>query len=343
MNPPIIGSDQFFSLTPDLILRAVEFNGFRCTGRYLALNSMENRVMEVEIEISSEEVRSPSDRFKVVKFYRPGRWSREQINEEHQFLFDLIEGDIPVVAPLKDKSGKTLFELPDLPIYFSIFPKCRGRMPQEFSPEDLVRMGRLIARAHTVGAGRKSLHRMTLNPLTYGDDNLKFLSNSELLTPDVKEVYLSTANRAVDIFRGWFDGISIHRLHGDLHIGNIIWGDPHSTNPGPTLVDFDDMVVGPAVQDLWLVIPGRGEEGRETLSNLLEGYEELRNFERETLRLIEPLRTLRLINYNCWIAKRWDDPSFKAVFPDFGSPRWWREKISDLNEQIEIMHQEPWF
>lgn len=329
MSQEIEETRYFFELTPEKILSAVELAGLRCTGRILTLNSMENRVYEVEIEVENEEdIKSVSDRFRVAKFYRPGRWSKEQILEEHQFLSDLSAQDIPVVAPLAFQNGETLHKIGDIDIYFSVFPKSGGRIPEEFDDTQLGIIGRLLARLHNVGAAREAKHRLRITPETYGLKNLEFLQSSN----SIPLQYVSEYSRAVEeICRAaepLFQDVENIRIHGDCHLANILWG-----SHGPRLVDFDDMLVGPPVQDVWLILPGRDEEAKRQLGVLLEAYEPMRRFNRKTLRLIEVLRALRIIHFAAWIARRWKDPAFQRAFPDYGTPRYWSEQIATLHEQ----------
>lgn len=324
--------DFFYTLMPEKILDAVESYGFRCTGRALALNSMENRVYELEIEPSTRQPEHGDPSFIVAKFYRPGRWTREQILEEHSFLRELSAQDLAVVAPLKTEGGDTLCELPEAHIFFALFPKFRGRVEQEYNEEQLQRLGRLLARLHIIGSPKQSNHRLHLSPETYGLANLEILKESKLIPNDFEASYFQLAKSLVEFMTPMFQGISVQRVHGDCHLGNVIWN-----KDGPTLVDFDDMLVGPPVQDLWLLIPGRDEESSRQLEVLLRAYEQLRTFDRSTLRLIEPLRTLRLIHYCAWIAKRWEDPSFQRTFPQFTSREYWREQLGYLAEQRDVM------
>lgn len=318
----------FFELTPERILDAVEALGVRCTGRCLQLNSMENRVYEVEIELESEPA-SPSDRFRIIKFYRPGRWTLEQIGEEHRFLLDLHGADIPVVAPLPFPDGATVRRVGELEIYYAVFPKVGGRSPDELDSEQLMWLGRLMARIHTVGAQRSAPHRLKLDPATYGIENLRYLIDSGTVPRESQLAYRTVVERICTLVEPWFAVAQYQRIHGDCHLGNIVWG-----SSGPFFVDFDDMVTGPCVQDVWLVVPGRSEE---QLRSLLAGYELLRPFDRSTLRLIEPLRALRFVHFTAWIARRWHDPAFQRVFPNFGSGGYWGEQLSDLNEQLTII------
>jgi Ser/Thr protein kinase RdoA (MazF antagonist) len=319
----------FYELTPDRILDAIELAGFMPTGRFTALNSMENRVYEVEIELDTPPA-TPSERFKIIKFYRPGRWSKFQIEEEHRFLLDLVENEIPVVAPLSLKDGKTISEM--VGIFFSVFPKVGGRIPDELTTEQLQQVGRLLGRMHLTGRAREAKHRLHLSPQSYGLINLDFLLTNDILPLSVKEPYENTVKALCAAIEPMFRGVRTQRIHGDCHYGNLIWG-----SKGPFWVDFDDMVVGPPVQDLWLLVPGRELEDRILFESLLEGYEQMCQFERSTLRLIEPLRALRLINYSTWIAKRWQDPAFQRVFENFGTDRYWQEQIGYLREIHQLI------
>lgn len=325
---------SFFSLTPEKILEAVESFGIRCTGRCLPLNSMENRVYEVERELIETTIKKPSDRFVVAKFYRPGRWSRATIQAEHQFLRELDEAESPVICPLPDKDGETVHLVDSLGIYVALFPKQGGRLDDELSDQKLIRLGRLIARLHAVGARAPAPERMSLSPVTFGTDNLNFLLESGLIPEPLRDAYAGSVRQIVAMSEPLFSGVKTQRLHGDLHVGNILWADDN-----PWFVDFDDMVIGPAVQDIWLLVPGRDEESKRRLEKLLEGYLEFREFDRQTLRLIEPLRALRMIHFAAWIARRWEDPSFKRVFVNFGSDQYWREQMGDLFEVVEILSQ----
>jgi len=320
-------SDQsFYALNPEAILSAVESLGFRCTGRALALNSMENRVYEVEIELKTE-AKTRYDNFRVVKFYRPGRWSREQILEEHQFLRDLASNDIDVATPIANDSGETLFQLAHSGIYFSIYLKRGGRHLDELDDSKLAQLGRLIARMHSVGASREAKARIKLGTQTYGYDALEVIFKSNALKPDFKPRYESMAKSLLQMVEPWFVDVPKQRIHADFHLGNVLWdGDQ------VILMDFDDMAQGPCVQDLWLIVPGRDEQELRRRELLISGYEQMRNFDRSTLNLIEPLRALRLIHFSAWIAKRWDDPAFKRTFVEFGSERYWSEQIVELQE-----------
>jgi Ser/Thr protein kinase RdoA (MazF antagonist) len=325
----------FYELTPERILRAVEAVGLRCTGRCLALNSMENRVYEVEIEVDDEStVKSRFDLFRVIKFYRPGRWTKQQILEEHEFLADLAAADIPVAAPLAFEDGSTLRTVEGSDIFCAVFPKIGGRSPDELIDEDLERIGRLLARLHTVGKMKQAPHRLKLTPDLYGTQNLKFLYDQGFLPLEMRDYYKQTVESICSIVSPWFQTVSYQRIHGDCHFGNILWA-----STGPCLLDFDDMVSGPCVQDLWLIIPGRDEEAKRQMHVLLSAYEQMRAFDRESLRLIEPLRAFRFVHYSAWIARRWQDPAFQRIFPQFNSPGYWNEQLSDLREQLMLIQE----
>lgn len=320
----------FFELSPDVVLTTVESLGFKTTGRVMAMNSMENRVYEVEIESDSLH---PSDHFKIIKFYRPGRWSFEQILEEHEFLLDLQEAELPVIAPLKIED-KTLFTLKEPELYFALFPKQGGRAPDEFSDEEIEQVGRLLARMHNVGSQKKSLHRLTLSPELYLKGNLDFLLDQKIISQHYEQSYKENLEHVYQLTKDSFKNISMQRIHGDCHLGNILKREDIFH-----LIDFDDMVKGPAVQDMWLLLPGRDEYAINLQHKLLDAYTTMRDFNYEELRLVEVLRTMRMINYSAWIAKRFEDPAFKTAFPFFDSPSYWEGQISDMREQIYYLEK----
>ncbi len=325
-------TEFFLALTPEKILDSIEKStGLRCTGRVLALNSMENRVYEVEIELD-QPPQNPSERFLICKFYRPGRWSFETILDEHKFLLELHEAEIPVVAPLKFLDGKTLHSLSECALYYTTFPKCAGRSPDELNDEQLAQVGRLMARMHGVGALHSAPHRMTLNPTTYGLDNLRYLIDTNSIPLHIASTYQSTVESICAKAEVLWKTCKTQRIHGDCHFGNLIAG-----REGYSFVDFDDMINGPPVQDVWLVIPGRDQESRMQLEMLIEGYEMMRPFDRATLKLIEPLRALRFVHFSAWIARRWQDGAFPKAFPSFGTESYWRIQLADLQEQLSLI------
>jgi Ser/Thr protein kinase RdoA (MazF antagonist) len=328
----------FFELTPDRVLESVEASGLRCTGRCLALNSFENRVYDVELE-SDEKPANPSAHRRVAKFYRPGRWTREQILEEHRFILDLVADEIPAIAPIKfEDTGETLHQTREGGMWYALFPKVGGRAPDELTTEQLRRIGRLLGRIHNAGARREAPHRLALTPETYARDNLRFLLEGEWIPLEFRKRYEDAVLAICERVAPWFAETPTHRLHGDCHLGNLLWNDQ-----GPFFLDFDDMVRGPAVQDLWLLLPGRDEFARRQLDDLLEGYEEMRAFDRASLRLIEPLRALRFIHYTAWVARRWEDPAFPHAFPQFGSHRYWSDETDDLEEQLRLIERAEGF
>ncbi len=324
-------NNLFFSLTPERVLEAVETLGIRSTGRCMALNSMENRVYEVELDLDPEEIEHLYQRFRVIKFYRPGRWSREQIQDEHDFLFELSAVDIPAVAPLKFSDGSTLAKTPE-GIWYTIFPKVSGRNLDELSDDQLEQLGRLIARMHNVGATRKALHRVRLSPVTYGLENLAFLKDQSLLPAHLSDRYTQLVTQICEIVTPWFERYPVQRLHGDCHVGNVLWNRDRCF-----LVDFDDMLTGPCVQDLWLICPGRDSWSKQQQEKLLRGYRQMREFDSSSWCLVEPLRCLRMIHFSAWIGKRISDPSFSRVFMDYGSEKYWRDQLTALEEQFQII------
>lgn len=320
--PEIALLTPYQSLSPALVLEAVEMLCGKTTGYVFALNSYENRVYAVELE-SGEEV--------VVKFYRPNRWTDEQILEEHQFAFELEEAEIPVVAPLKF-DGDSLFELDGF--NYAIYPKRGGRAFEVRSEEDFRQMGRLAARIHNVGSQHKFEERIALTPYTYGWDNLNYIRQSEFLSPDLLPAYDAIATQILkSITHIWDAEVFEARLHGDCHLGNIL------VNQEPFFVDLDDSLSGPEVQDLWMFCSGQGQELSKQMSLVLEGYTEMRDFDYRQLRLIEALRSLRMIHHSAWLARRWQDPTFPRNFPFFVEGNYWQRQILDLKEQLSLLEE----
>jgi Ser/Thr protein kinase RdoA (MazF antagonist) len=306
---------SFFSLTPDRVLDAVEIGGLRCTGRCLPLRAFENRVYEVELG---------DQRRLVVKFYRPGRWARETILDEHRFLAELAAAELAVVPPMDLGTGSTLAELDG--IFYAAFPKVRGRILDELDDERLRQLGRLIGRMHTVGAARDAPHRPRVTVERYVKEPLEVLLAGAFIPGPLAGRYRDVALRIADAVAAPLERVRAQRIHADLHRGNVIWG----ADGAPILVDFDDLAVGPPVQDLWLLSRGDSEEARRGREQLLEGYELFREFERSTLGLCEPLRALRIIYMSAWIARRWEDPSFQTGFPAFGTDNYWMAEYEEL-------------
>ena len=337
------GDDQtryFFELTPERVLEAVESAGFQCTGRCIALNSFENRVYDVELETEDgKKPENPSANRRVVKFYRPGRWTREQIFEEHQFIADLVAAEVPAIAPLQFPDGETLKQTAT-GIWYTLFPKVGGRAPDELKPEQLEWIGRLLGRMHNVGSAQPAPHRVTLNPAVYGLGNLQFLISEGFIPLEFQTRYKNVVEKICETVTPWFEATPMIRVHGDCHLGNLLMGYVGGA-PSPFFLDFDDMVNAPAVQDLWLILPGRPTdfESKQQLESLLEGYSEMRVFDRATLKLIEPLRALRFVHYTSWIARRWKDPAFPLAFPHFGSHQYWSDETDDLERQLSLITQ----
>lgn len=316
----------FNQLTPEHVLDAVESDGRRCTGRFIVLNSYENRVYQLELDDSS---------WVVGKFYRPGRWSLETILAEHEFLFELQDVEIPVACPVELAPGSTVGEMEG--IRYAIFPRVGGRSPEEFDDEQVRVIGRLIGRIHNIGANRDTAHRLRLDPRTYGQENLSYLLDSNVIHEAAKEIYADTVHKLIELMTPMFQGVPMHRIHGDCHMGNLIW-----TPQGPTFLDFDDMVVGPAVQDIWMLVPSFDSYGQQQRETLIDAYTQFRRFDPAWLRLIEPLRALRFIHYTAWIARRWHDPIFKRTFDYFGSLQYWQKEIGDLREQLGRIMESNW-
>ncbi len=322
-------TQYFFELTPDRVLEAVESAGLVCTGRCQTLNSFENRVYDVELETEDGgRPTHPTAYRRVVKFYRPGRWSEQQILEEHEFLLDLKNAEVPVIAPIPFPDGSTLKKTKS-GIFYTLFPKVGGRAPEELTADQLRWIGRLLARIHQVGSTKNAEHRIRLTPDTYGISNLEFLLEKGLIPAEFKKRYETVVRQICDKVRPMFAEAQYLRVHGDCHLGNLLWG-PES----PFFLDFDDMCMAPAAQDLWLLLPSRD---RTDLEVLLEGYEEIREFDRSTLKLIEPLRALRFIHYTGWVARRWEDPAFPLAFPNFGTHRYWNDETEDLERQWSLI------
>jgi Ser/Thr protein kinase RdoA (MazF antagonist) len=341
--------ESFFALTPERVLAAVEVGGRRATGYAFALNSLENRVYEVELE---DETRV------VAKFYRPGRWSPAAISEEHAFLAELAAEEVPVVPPLA-LDGGTLGDAAG--IWYALFPRVRGRVPEELDDAQLDRLGRLVARLHNVGSRRGAAERPRLDPETYGAASRALLlgraertfipqpaptaertfipqpaptAERTFIPPELTTRFADAATRIVDACAPAWRDLELIRLHGDCHLGNLLWG-----KDGPFFLDFDDFLAGPPVQDLWLLAPGHDADAERQRARLARAYSTMRAFDRRTLRLVEPLRALRILRYAAWIAARYRDPAFQRAFPDFVEVSWWQREVQTLEEQLERVKQ----
>lgn len=328
MDPTDAASHPYDRLTPEVVLDAVESFGVQCDGRFLALNSYENRVYQVGVEDASP---------LIAKFYRPGRWSDAAILEEHAFAAALAAQEIPVVAPLTNADGETLFRHEGF--RFALYPRRGGRSPELDNADNLRVLGRFIGRIHLVGAAGRFEHRPALTVESFGTRELEFLLESGRIPAELVHNYRAAAEQVLEQTAAAFDAVydlRRLRLHGDCHPGNILW-----TDQGPHFVDLDDALSGPAMQDLWMLLSGDRQDMQRQLIPLLEGYNEFHDFDPQELRLIEPLRALRLIRYAAWLARRWDDPAFPHHFPWFGLPRYWEEQMLTLREQCERLEAPP--
>lgn len=316
------------ALTPDCILDAVESAGFICDGRMLALNSYENRVYQVGIE-DAEPV--------VVKFYRPARWRDESILEEHAFSMELEDLDVPVVAPVVLPAHGSTLGVHEM-FRFAVFPRRTGRWPDLDTAEDRRSMGRFIGRLHACGQTRQFSDRPRLDAATFGFAPLADLERSECVPPDMSANVLDACRELLESISARLEGGAwrAQRIHGDFHLGNVLWSDT-----GPSIVDLDDCCTGPAVQDLWMLLSGGREEREGQLIDVLAGYREFADLDYSQLNYIEVLRGLRMVRYNGWIAARWADPAFGRAFPWFTSPRYWEEQMIGLREQLEILDEPP--
>lgn len=317
----------YAELGPDPILDAVESIGLPTDGHLLALNSYENRVYQVGIE-DAEPV--------IAKFYRPGRWSDAAILEEHAFTLELAEREIPAVPPF-EISGQTLHH--HRGYRFSLSPRRGGRTPELEDSQVLETIGRYLGRIHCVGAVRPFTHRPTLDIEGFGLIPRDFLLAGGWIPADLLPAYESVVQEALHGVLACFERageVTLLRLHGDCHRGNLLW-----TDAGPHFVDFDDARTGPAVQDLWMLLSGERADMSRQLADILAGYEDFRDFDHRELHLIEALRTLRQIHYAAWLARRWRDPAFPAAFPWFGTQHYWQDHILALREQIAAMQEGP--
>lgn len=309
---------KFNQLAPEDVLDAVEVAGDRCTGRFMVLNSYENRVYQLELDDGT---------WVVGKFYRPGRWSKEAILSEHGFLAELAELEIPAVCPLDLGDGQTVGEVKG--ILYSLFPRIGGRVPDELTDEQVQVLGRMIARIHNVGASREAPLRPMLTPQTYGRNNLEFLLERDAIAEEAVDIYVASVEALLSRIEPLFQAVPMHRIHGDCHLGNLI-----NTREGFAFLDFDDFLTGPAVQDIWMMVPSADDYGRRQRELLIEAYTQFRDFDHQWLNLVEPLRALRFIHYSTWITRRWHDPFFQRTFAHYGTLQYWQREIQDIREQI---------
>jgi len=315
-------TDLFLSLTPDKVLEAVQSAGLDPRPVCYTLNSFENRVYEIELQDESRVV---------AKFYRPQRWSRAQILDEHRFLGDLEAAEVPVCGVRPFPDGDTLKTNGD-GIHYCVFHRKGGRAPDELSDVMVERLGMLTARMHNVGAGRDASSRLRIDPATYIYDNVDWMVSRGVLPDAYRERYMDAAFAIAEIADAYLKDVEVQRIHGDLHKGNLVerGGVLH-------VLDFDDMVIGPPVQDLWLLLPDRDASAIRQRSLFIDAYEQFRAFDKTSLRLIEPLRAMRYVHYAAWLARRWHDPAFPATWPHFGTDEYWASEIQDLEKQLAVI------
>lgn len=317
----------FSGLTPDALLNALEHVGLQPDGRLLALNSYENRVYQVGMEDGPP---------MIAKFYRPARWLDAAIIEEHAFVQALADTEIPVV-PAMTLHGRTLHHADGF--RFALFARHGGRAPEISDPDTLEWLGRFIGRIHAIGRTESFRHRPTLDIASFGEEPRDYLLSHGFIPPDLEPAYRSVVDQALQGVRRCFERagtVTTLRLHGDCHPGNVLW-----TDAGPHFVDFDDSRMGPAVQDLWMLLSGEREDMVRQMADLLAGYEDFCEFDPRELYLVEALRTLRLIHYAAWLARRWHDPAFPMAFPWFNTQRYWQDRVLELREQIALMDEPP--
>ena len=315
----------FAHLTPDHVLDVVEAAmGERCSGLCRPLTSYINRVYELALESGARIV---------AKFYRPGRWSQDALQDEQDFLAELAAEELPVISPLPGRDGKLLQGYDGS--YFAVFPKRGGRALDEPDAQQWLETGRLLGRVHVVGSRHRTRDRIVMRPDLSTEDHIQYLLDTHLHRPDLHDRFADAVDTVLDIIEPMFEGIEYLRIHGDLHRNNMLWrpGEPLS------LIDFDDMAEGPAVQDLWMLLPGRAAEASRELNLLLEGYETFRPFCRGELRLIEPLRFMRMIHYLAWCGHQQEDGGFARLSPDWGTESFWQAEIRDIVEQGEVIQR----
>ncbi|MBA3980327.1 MAG: serine/threonine protein kinase [Alcanivorax sp.] len=326
MTESASNTHPFDALSPDLLLDAVESIGYHCDGRVLALNSYENRVFQIGLEDATPII---------AKFYRPERWSDAQILEEHTFCFDAVEHELPVVPPLRDAQGTSLHH--HAGFRFALYPRRGGHAPELDNLDNLLVMGRFLGRLHNVGALRPFVHRPTLSSQEFGHDAVA--TCTPFVPDDLRPAWdsltrdlLARVDERLDAVRD----VTLLRVHGDCHSGNLLWRDD-----APHFIDLDDARMAPAIQDIWMLLSGDRTRQSQQLTDIIEGYREFRDFDPVELHRVEPLRTLRMLHFSAWIARRWDDPAFPRAFPWFDSPRYWGDRILDLRNQLAELNEPP--
>ena len=326
MQTPVDDKAPYYRLDPDTVLQAVDSTGLLTDGRLLALNSYENRVYQVGIEEADPVV---------AKFYRPARWSDEQIHEEHSFSLELENAEVPLIAPTVI-TGETLFHHDGF--RFTLFRRQGGHAPELEDRETRLWLGRFIGRIHAVSQSRSFSVRPELTASAFGDESIRTIVDERWIPPHLENAFESLASDLMAHVRNAFErasGARKIRLHGDLHPGNLLWRD------GPFFVDLDDCRSGPAIQDLWMLLSGERHEMERQLADVLEGYTQFCDFDFQELHLVEALRTLRMLHHAAWLARRWEDPAFPIAFPWFDGSRYWEDLILGLREQLSAMQEPP--
>lgn len=316
---------DFEHLVPDTMLDVVErATGRRMTGLARPLPSYINRVYDIE-DVDGEHL--------IAKFYRPGRWSPAALQDEHDFVLACAAEEIPVIAPLPFGDGKTLHE--DDGIFFTLFPKRYGRQFEANTPEDWIRIGRLLGRVHTVGARQEAENRTDLHPADSTEEHIAHLIDNSIVTPQSLNAFQDITGSILDLIEHLFDDVEFIRIHGDCHGGNLL----DRPGEGIMIIDFDDMMMGPPVQDLWMLLPEQADKCRREFNLILQGYEQFRGFDDHTFRLIEPLRAMRIIYFLAWCSRQINDYTFRTLYPEWGSDAFWQREIADLTHQRDLIRE----